>query len=186
MADPTPDPTSDQTVPFRRRLIKGGILILFALLLALAAFLRDRPAHADSDLPVPRFVSIKSSPANVRRGPGRDHEILWVYRQAPLPVEIIAEHQDWRRIRDWDGDEGWIYQALLSSRRSVIVTGQTATLRAAPDPAAAAVALAEPGVVANLVRCDGDWCEVEADGRDGWVTRDAVWGVYPDEAVGND
>ena len=171
-------------LPWRRRLLRGGLMILFAVALAVAAFLRDRDARGDAPAEVPRFMSVKSSPANVRRGPGRDHEILWVYRQPSLPVEVIAEHQDWRRIRDWDGDEGWVYQALLTSRRSVIVVGDSAILRSGPEITSAAVAIAEPGVVADLIACDGDWCEIEADGHDGWVARAAVWGVYPDEVVG--
>ena len=179
----SPETTEPIRIPRRRRLIRGGILVLFAALLASAALLQNRSAHSDSSLPVPRFVSIKSSPANVRRGPSREHEILWVYRQASVPVEIIAEHRDWRRIRDWDGDEGWIYQALLSSRRSVIVAGETVTIRAAPDPMAAPVALVEPRVIANLLQCENDWCEIDADGHEGWVMRGAVWGVYSDEVI---
>ena len=168
-------------MPWRKRLVRGGLLILVAVLLAFAASLPDREARGDAAINVPRFMSVKASPANVRRGPGRDHEILWVYNLPRVPVEVIAEHQDWRKIRDWDGDEGWVYQALLTSRRSVIVTGESATLHLSADPAATAVAIAEPGVVADLITCDGGWCEVEVDGHDGWLRREAVWGVYPDE-----
>ena len=172
--------------PVAPRLGRVGLLVLLAGLLAIAAP-SGRDAEADQAGPaVPRFMTVKSSPANVRRGPGRDHEILWVYSQPLLPVEVIAEHQDWRRIRDWDGDEGWVYQALLTSRRRVIVVGAAATLLSAPEPQASPVAIAEPGVVADLVTCSGDWCEIDAGTHDGWVARTAVWGVYPGEEFDGD
>ena len=180
-----PEPTTQAPMSRGKRLARGGILIVFAVVLALAAFLQQRDARGDSIPQVPRFASVKSSPANVRRGPSREHEILWVYRQASVPVEIIAEHRDWRRIRDWDGDEGWIYHPLLSSRRSVIIRSETATLRAAPEATAAPVALAEPGVIAKLLQCQIGWCEIDADGHEGWVAHSAIWGVYPDEIITN-
>lgn len=173
-------------MPWRRRLLRGGILLVFAGLLALAAALPDREARGDAPNDVPRFMSVKSNPTNVRRGPGRDHEILWVYNQSRVPVEVIAEHQDWRRIRDWDGDEGWIFQALLTSRRSVIVVEQSATLYRDADALSPAVAIAEPGVVASLLACHVDWCHIEVGDQSGWVSRSAIWGVYADEEIGED
>ncbi|MGF1624298.1 MAG: SH3 domain-containing protein [Alphaproteobacteria bacterium] len=182
---PSLQPASERTpMPWRWRLARGVALIAIAVLLALAVALPEREARGDSPVQVPRFMSVKASPANVRRGPGSDHEILWVFRHPGLPVEVIAEHQDWRRIRDWDGDEGWVYQALLTSRRSVIVVGGDATLHSAPETGAPAIAIAQPGVVASLLACTGDWCEVDAAGHDGWVVRTAIWGVYPEEVIG--
>lgn len=171
-----------------RRLARGGILMLFGLLLGLAAPLPERPARGDvsADAAVPRFMSVKGNPANVRRGPSSEHEILWVYHTAPLPVEVIGDIVGWSRIRDWDGDEGWISRPLLTARRSAMIVGGNATLRAEPDATAPPVAIAEPGVVADLLACDGDWCEVTVDGHDGWVSRGAIWGVYPGEEFGVD
>jgi SH3-like domain-containing protein len=166
--------------------VRGGVLILFGLLLAVAAMLPDRPARGDAGATVPRFMSVKNDPARVRRGPSREHEILWVYQDSPLPVEIVADIEGWSRIRDWDGDEGWMAQSLLTSRRSAMIVGSNATLRTAPDDAAPPVAIAEPGVVASLLACEGDWCEVEIENHDGWVSRGAIWGVYPDEEFGEE
>jgi len=174
------------TSPWPRRLVRGGVLIAFGLLLALAALLPERDARGDTAAQVPRFMSVKGNPANVRRGPGQDHEILWVYHNPPLPVEVIADHVGWSRIRDWDGDEGWMSQSLLTSRRSAMIMGGNATLRAEPDASAAPVAVAEPGVVGSLLACEGDWCELEIDGHDGWIGRGAIWGVYPDEEFGEE
>src|SRR6266542_3180759 len=78
-----------------------------------------------SGLPVPRFVSLKSDRVNVRAGPTRDHDVTWVYTRAALPVEVTAEFENWRRIRDWEGAEGWVYHSLLSGRRTAIVASKS-------------------------------------------------------------
>ena len=75
-----------------------------------------------SGLPVPRYVSLKSDRVNVRAGPTKDHDVAWVFTRAGLPVEITAEFENWRRIRDWEGSEGWVYHSLLSGRRTAVVT----------------------------------------------------------------
>jgi SH3-like domain-containing protein len=182
-----PDARSRGSWPLARRLARGAMPVLLAMAFFAAGLGPGRDASGDAGAPnLPRFMSLKSSPANVRRGPGRDHEILWVYNQPLLPVEVIAEHQDWRRIRDWEGDEGWVFQALLTSRRRVIVVGSAATLHREPDPGAAAVAIAEPGVVGDLLACRSDWCEIDAGGHEGWVQRTAIWGVYPHEVFEED
>src|ERR687884_278752 len=77
-----------------------------------------------SGLPVPRFVSLKPDRVNVRGGPTRDHDVTFVYTRAGLPVEITAESDNWRRIRDWEGAEGWVYHSMLSGRRTAVVTAK--------------------------------------------------------------
>ena len=139
-------------------------------------------------LPLPRWVTISSNPANMRRGPGTDYAKKYVYRRAGLPVEITAEFDHWRRIRDPDGAEGWMHKALIDGERSVIVTeiDGNQSLRpmfAEPDPASEVVALLEPGVQAHLEACEGAWCRVSVAERSGFMPRDVLWGVYPDETV---
>jgi len=140
---------------------------------------------AGTGLPIPRFVVLRAEEVNLRAGPGPRYPVEWVFRRRDLPVEITAEFDTWRRIRDIEGTEGWVHQSLLSGgkRRTVIVVGEIRTLRASASPTAAPVARAEPGVVARLRRCKAEWCEVEAGGRRGWLTRQEVWGVYPDEVL---
>ena len=142
----------------------------------------ERPKGA-SGLPLPRFVSIKSDAANVRRGPGPDFPLLWQYQRRKLPLEIIAEYNDWRQIRDHQGSEGWMKAPLLSGTRSVIVrrSAHAVTLRAVPDATGGVIALVQPGVIGTLDTCKGGWCEVEVDSYDGWLPRDQIWGVYPFE-----
>ncbi|MGQ9368158.1 SH3 domain-containing protein [Azospirillum sp. ST 5-10] len=156
---------------------------LLALLLGSAATASAADGPRGSGLPVPRFVTLRSDEVNVRTGPGVRYPVEWVFVRRGMPVEITAEFDTWRRIRDWEGSEGWVHQSLLSGRRGVVVLGGTRTLRAEPSPAAAAVATAEPGVMGTLERCTGPWCEVELKGYKGWMQRTEMWGVYADEKV---
>lgn len=145
--------------------------------------LQDTRPLGASGLALPRFVSIKSDAANVRRGPGPDFPLLWQYQRQNLPLEIIAEYNDWRQIRDHQGSEGWMKAPLLSGTRTVIVrrSAHAVTLRATPDATGGVVALVQPGVIGTLDMCKDDWCEIEVDSYDGWLPRDQIWGVYPFE-----
>jgi SH3-like domain-containing protein len=150
---------------------------------ALAATTPDKPAQTGpSGLPVPRWVSLKSGRVNVRQGPSPDHAILWTYVREGLPVEVIAEFDTWRRIRDQSGDTGWVRQQMISGRRTVVVTGTAnVPIVAKPGQSDRVVALAAPGLVAQLQVCTGKWCEVSARGYEGFVPRDKLWGVYVGE-----
>jgi len=138
-----------------------------------------------SGLPVPRFVSLKSGKVNLRRGPGTSYPVDWVFERRKMPVEIIAESDRWRKIRDREGDVGWVWHSMLDGRRSAIVAGATGdpprAIRAKADETAPIVAYAEPGVIAELKKCAGPWCEVSADGYDGYMPRNQIWGTYPSE-----
>src|SRR5688572_18985557 len=142
-----------------------------------------------SGLPVPRFVSLKTDIVNVRRGPSSEHEVAWVFRRKGLPVEIIAEFEHWRRIRDSDGEEGWIYQSLLAGNRTAIVEpwkkDAAAPLRSRPERSAAAVAMLKSGVIGRVEQCTGQWCELHVDGYDGWIDQTTLFGVYPGERLGD-
>lgn len=135
-------------------------------------------------LPVPRYVSLKAGRANVRRGPGTDFPIDWIYIKRGVPLEVTAESDHWRRVRDHEGDGGWIWHTMLAGERSAIVTGN----KEAPQPLHAqagsetdVVAYLEPGVVTALHGCKAGWCRIEAQGHGGWIAQDALWGVYPGE-----
>jgi SH3-like domain-containing protein len=140
-----------------------------------------------SGLPVPRFVSLKPDRVNVRGGPTRDHDVTFVYTRAGLPVEITAESDNWRRIRDWEGSEGWVYHSLLSGRRTAVVTSKDKTalvpLYDQADKTGAVVAQLQAGVLATVKRCTGTWCRIVGHGYDGWVVQEQLWGVYPNEKV---
>src|SRR6476661_542502 len=107
-------------------------------------------AGTASGLPIPRFVSLKSDRVNLREGPSKDHRTSWVFQRAGLPVEITAEFETWRRIRDSEGAEGWVLHSLLSGRRTGLVAPWwkqgPLPLYAAPDAKAGMVAQLQPGV----------------------------------------
>jgi SH3-like domain-containing protein len=142
-------------------------------------------AAESSGLPLPRFVSLRAKEAKLRTGPGVQYPEDWVYLRKDIPLEIIAEHHTWRKVRDWQGTQGWMHQSLVSGKRTLMVTGAIRTVRSKPDSASRAVARAEAGVVGFLLGCPGGsgWCQVEIGGFKGWLRRVEFWGVYPDETV---
>lgn len=167
---------------------------MMAVLVAAAAWMAESaPLTAQtaqigpSGLPLPRFVSVKSSPVNVRQGPSRDHDIAWTYMRSGLPVEITQEFENWRRIRDADGQEGWVFQGLLSGRRTALITPwsnrDNTPMREKPAETAEVRALLEPNVLVEVGPCDGTWCAVSGTGFEGYVEQGRLWGVYPGEKI---
>ncbi|WP_036292586.1 SH3 domain-containing protein [Methylosinus sp. PW1] len=161
-------------------------------LLAVSTLLAIAPASADaqqqlgsaSGLPLPRYVSLKSDRVNLHEGPSKEHPTLWVFERAGLPVEITAEFETWRKIRDSEGTEGWVLHSLLSGRRTALVAPwKKEPILAYASDHATAVAKLSPGVVASLRRCDGAWCRVSGDGFDAYVKQEGLWGVYPGEKI---
>ncbi len=140
----------------------------------------------ETGLSLPRFVSLKAGKVNVRVGPSRSHPVLWVYQRKGMPVEVIAEFEHWRRIRDVDGDIGWIFHSLLDGRRKALVLptadGEPLMLHALPTDNSEIVAAAEPGVVAKLEACRDGWCRISAGGYAGWTAKDTLWGIYPEDS----
>lgn len=134
-----------------------------------------------TNLPLPRFVSLKGSEGNARRGPGLTHRIDWVFTRAGMPLRITAEYENWRRVEDFEGAGGWVHYSLLSGVRTVLVTLDMAEFRARPSDDAPVIAQAEMGVIGRLLACQPDWCRVSLEGERGWVRKSAIWGVKADE-----
>jgi SH3-like domain-containing protein len=134
---------------------------------------------------LPYFMTFRFDDVNLRVGPGTNYPIEWVYRRRDLPVEILLELGDWRKIRDQDAVIGWVRAPSLWKRRSVVVRDADRTLRAQADNASAPVAVLKPGVVAHVHTCPagGAWCEVEINAYRGWLKREDVYGVYSDEPI---
>ena len=157
--------------------------IFFFYLFAVPQILAQEPQKGPvSNLPVPRYVSLKSDRVNVREGPSKEHPTVWVYTHAGLPVEITAEFETWRKIRDWEGAEGWVLHSLLSGRRTAL----TAPWKKEPqlltaDDHKTAIAKLSPGVVSSVRSCDGKWCRVSGKDFDGFIQQENLWGVYPGE-----
>jgi SH3-like domain-containing protein len=141
---------------------------------------RDRPTP--SGLPVPRYVSLKFDKVNARAGPGDDHRLLWVYRVRGLPLQVVAETSEWRRVCDPDGGLAWVHKRTTDGRRMTMNTATLpAPLRARPKPVAQIDAYLKPRAMAALVRCEKGWCRVRADDETGWVRTGELWGT--NEAV---
>ena len=171
------------------RRVAGAALAagLAAMPLAQAFAAGPVAAGSVSGLPVPRFVSLKADRVNVRSGPNKDQEVRWVYTRAGMPVEITAEFENWRRIRDWEGAEGWVYHSLLSGKRTAVVVPALKTdlvpLYESPDVEATEVARLQSGVLGTLKSCNGTWCQFAGKNFDGWIRQERLWGAYPNEKI---
>jgi SH3-like domain-containing protein len=160
--------------------LRAAAAALFTLSLALSFAAR---AQAGSDattsgLPVPRFVSLKTDHVNVRGGPDKDHDVAFIYTRVGWPVEITAEFENWRRIRDSDGSEGWVYHSLLSGKRMAAVQlkakSDLAALHAKPEAQSPVTAQLQSGVLGSIKQCTGTWCRLIGDGFDGWIEQDRL------------
>jgi SH3-like domain-containing protein len=142
-----------------------------------------------SGLAVPRFVSLKSDKVNVRGGPTKENDVAWIYTRAGLPVEITAEYENWRRIRDWEGAEGWVWHSMLSGRRTGLVqpnakaADEYIPIHASADGDSGVTARLQRGVLGKVKQCTGKWCRIVGEGFDGWVEQERLWGVYPHEKI---
>jgi SH3-like domain-containing protein len=179
----------------------GRLVAVLAVLMAIDAPMpaladaADPPAEAPvaavvtavgpvTHLPLPRFVSLRGDNANARRGPSLDQRVDWTFLHRGMPLEVTAEYGNWRRVRDAEGQGGWVHHALLSGARTAVILGtERIELREEPGPAARVVAVAEPGVIGRLAACHDTWCEISANGSEGWLPRTALWGVGPDEMI---
>lgn len=171
---------------------------LAAAAIAVVVFPAASVPHADaaqalsvgpSGLPLPRFVSLKSGKVNMRVGPGLNYQINWLYLKDGLPMEIVQEFDTWRRVRDADGAEGWINQALLSGKRTAMAApwfkGKQTDLKlfGEPNKDAGVVAKIEPGAIGTIESCNGNWCQMRFGGYSGWMDQSQVWGAYPGETI---
>lgn len=159
------------------------LAVLVVLLLGGQGVVGEGEAGRSTGLPVPRFVSLGSDQINVRFGPGQQYPINWIYARKDLPVTIVAEFDTWRKIRDHEGDEGWVHSSLLSSKRTIMIKDEVRELKRTPDPNSRAVLRAEPGVIGELFDCEENWCRVDIAGQRGWLQRDDFWGTLPGEIV---
>ncbi len=170
--------------------VRALVVVVIALLAAgLPGAATEPPAGTEAaargevtNLPLPRFVSMRSETANARRGPSLNHRIDWTFRHRGLPLEVTAEYGQWRRVRDAEGAGGWVHHSLLSGQRTVLVQApEPVALRSDGRETAVIRAFAEPGVIARLEGCGADWCEVSAEGVSGWAPRATFWGIGPEE-----
>ncbi len=203
-ADQTPTPCCGVQRALCARINGAGLVIFIAMLIialptgnrgyaqtSTRANIQANTQANGSGLAIPRFVSLKSDRVNIRGGPGTDYRILWVFRRAGLPVEVLKEYQGWRQIRDAEGGTGWVFGALLSGRRTALVlpwergksAGERAQLQAGSSADARTLALLQSGVLTSLIKCTGQWCKVSVGDIRGFIEQKKLWGVYPREQL---
>jgi SH3-like domain-containing protein len=153
-------------------------LLLFSLFLVTPSLL-----GAEKN-PLPRFVSLKPSEVNQRVGPGPTYPVAWIYVKAGLPVEVIAEFDNWRKIRDREGTEGWVHQSMLCPKRHAIIQEKETLMYPIEDTQSPPLVRLQQGVVIELLKCQGDWCQIRTHGFKGWIQRIFLWGLYPHEVIG--
>ena len=153
--------------------------ILFFLLILINIACAERA-------PIPRYASLRANAVNLHVGPGNNYPVDWRYVRQGMPVEIIAEFDTWRQIRDWQGTQGWVHKSLLSGRRTIWILHTIKNLRKDADTKSQVIARLEPGVVARALECKNNWCRIEVNSPTGnrlrgWIKRTSLWGVYPNE-----
>lgn len=162
---------------------KAGLAVKLATafaLLAGAAIARDPDRPTPSGFPVPRWVSLKFGEVNARSGPGDDYPAVWTYEVRRLPVVVIEETREWRKICDPDGQSAWVHKRTIDGARTVFRSAaQPLPLLARPDAKARVSAILAPRSVAELDRCEGGWCRIHADDIHAWAPVTTLWGAGP-------
>lgn len=157
--------------------------LLFCLLFFLMPpFTWAYAEEGTSGLPIPRFVSFRYEEVNIRTGPGTRYPIRWVYKRQDMPMEVTEEFGHWRKVKDFEGDEGWVHKSQLSGNRTTILLNDT-IFRRYPEADAPPMMRAEKGVIGYLLECDIQWCEVQIDSFKAWATKDHLWGIYSREIL---
>ena len=184
-----------QLWPQLKSLLRAAALCGLAVNSQTSSLTQAQTVATGSGLPVPRFVSLKSDRVNVRKGPGTDYPVAWVFERAGLPVEIVKEFENWRQVRDSEGAEGWVLANLVSGRRTALVApwetkatvslsiSQPTPLHTSAADGSGITALLGTGVLINVQSCDGNWCQVSANDQQGFIVQARLWGVYKGEAL---
>jgi len=182
-------PTGVDCMTKRRNAFSIRLMALLGALMMAASPVVAQETKGSSGLPLPRFVTLKPKKVNLRVGPGQDYAASWLYQRQGLPVEIIQEYDNWRRIRDADGTEGWVLHSLVSGDRAAIAApwmrnkgaNVFVNLRSDSRDSASVLAKLQPGVIIKIDECNGLWCHGETQGVEGWVSQAEIWGAYPGE-----
>ena len=160
---------------------RHGFFLTLAIAFS-AASLAAPAGAADDEKKPPYFESIKSDPVYMREGPSNEHKVKWIYHRKGLPVEVLAEYDVWRRVRDQDGEIGWMHVAMLSRDRTAVVEGKTMVpLHRDKEATSPVVAQAQPGAIGRIRSCTDTACQLNFNGVNGWIARSSLWGLYDDE-----
>lgn len=169
---------------FEKGTVQEMHTIFRLMILVIGAALLSLPDGASAqDRETPYWASVSAGQARMRTGPGRNFPISWLYQRAGLPVRVVEVYENWRKVEDPDGTQGWMLVNLLSADRTAMITGDIRPLREAPQPNARVRYQAEPGVIGRIRTCRRGWCEIDVRGRSGFVEIAHLFGVEDDERV---
>jgi SH3-like domain-containing protein len=156
--------------------------LVFFLYFAMTSLILAKESLPNKSGKLPYFGIIKAGETNLRNGPNVKYPIKWVIVKAKEPVEIVGEFEKWKKVRDFDGDEGWIHDSLFSSkRRAIVKKNAESKIYQKPHINSQPVALVKALVRVDLIKCQLEWCYIKAAKYKGWVSRKNLWGVYPNE-----
>ncbi|MDR3289704.1 MAG: SH3 domain-containing protein [Rickettsiales bacterium] len=140
-------------------------LFLFYLLFVTICFAEDK------------FVSTRSNEVNVRTGPNEEYPIKFVYQLKHVPLLVLGEYENWYKIKDKDGEEGWLNKNLTTSKRHLIVVGEGEQTIYKSDNFKKPIAKAEENVILEFVKCNFKWCKIKVKNITGWIEVEKVWGI---------
>lgn len=169
-------PVSGKIPRIKRLAVAAGLLGCAVLLGAGNTMPDGRPTP--SKQPVPRWLSLKSDRVFARQGPGLDYPILWRYQVSGLPVQVIAETSDWRKICDPEGGVAWVHRSVVSSRRSVLnLSPDLVDIHSGRSDTSPVRARLSPRSLVSLSECVDQWCEIRVRRLRGWLPQRAIFGA---------
>lgn len=164
-----------------RKAAIAAVLVVTAAGLAACDGARGREGRdpsTPSGFAVPRWLVLKFDEVNARSGPSEDNRVLWTYRTKGLPVQVVAETKEWRRICDPGGGLVWVKKGQTDGKRAVMRTKESAlALLRAPKAGSPVAGYLRGRALADFDKCEDGWCRIKADGVSGWVPATEVWGV---------
>lgn len=144
---------------------------LLTLLGALSGPLALAQGTSDANM-----VSVKGNMLNMRNGPGIHTEVLWELKKG-YPLQIQKRQGTWLKVRDFEGDSGWVARSLTGRTPHHIVKSKVANVRSSPSTKGRIVGKAEYGEVLRTQEKRAGWVRVKrAEGPGGWISKKLLWG----------
>ncbi len=162
------------------------LIIVFNCLFLYSTNLNSDSIGSMTGYKIPRFVSLKSNDSNLRIGPSTNYPIILKYNTQNYPVEIIDEYENWRKIFDIYGNEGWIHKGLLKSERFAIINPSNDFKKNAEifsKPEGNLIGLIGESNIVKIDICLINWCKIKYKEYSGWIKKDDIWGSYKDQII---
>ena len=165
-----------------RIVIKSILLVLFFSLLHNNSYSNE--IGQVTGYKIPRFVSLKSDEVNLRIGSSTNYPIILKYITKNIPVEITDEYERWRKIRDIEENEGWIYGDLLKGDRFIIIIKNNKTkIHMFSKPNGIPIGEIGESNIGKIKVCLKKWCKIQFDSHKGWMNKKNLWGIYENETI---